>query len=126
MLTAVERFDGRVLLRPEESHQLMYSVRSRAAAAVASSTGGVGGLAPAEEAPADEGEGRFGEGSHTLGRVEVCWRTTTGESGSVRSGPVVFEGPDRPEVEVRSAAILLCARVCCVCLMDWNGVFPRG
>ncbi|CAN0319433.1 unnamed protein product, partial [Laminaria digitata] len=32
--------------------------------------------------------------------VELCWRTTTGESGSVRSAPVVFEAPDRPEVEV--------------------------
>eukprot|EP00752_Nemacystus_decipiens_P010921 g9705.t1 len=97
LLTAVERFDGRVLLRPEESHQLMYTVRPKSAAA--SLPGGGEGLATAGETRA-EGEGGFGEGSHTLGRVEVCWRTTTGESGSVRSGPVVYEGPDRPEVEV--------------------------
>eukprot|EP00903_Cladosiphon_okamuranus_P010481 g9916.t1 len=99
LLTAVERFDGRVLLRPEESHQLMYSVRPRegaAAGAAVSSRGGSDGAAPEEQG----GEGGFGEGSHTLGRVKVAWRTTTGESGSVQSGPVVFEGPERPEVEV--------------------------
>lgn len=88
LLTAVERFDGRVLLRPEESHQLMYSVRRK--------TAGAGG----RDAEEDE-DGGFGEGTHTLGRVEVCWRTTMGESGSVQSGPVTFEGRDRPEVEVR-------------------------
>lgn len=120
VLTAVERFDGRVLLRPEESHQLMYSVRPKAAAAAAaasSSGGGVDGLAPAEtsteEEPAGGEGGGFGEGSHTLGRVEVCWRTTTGESGSVRSGPVVFEGPDRPEVEVSSRdVVFVCVSLC--------------
>ncbi|CAM9429438.1 unnamed protein product, partial [Ectocarpus sp. 13 AM-2016] len=102
MLTAVERFDGRVLLRPEEGHQIMYSVRPKEETTPPPlgkerSLDAVGGAA---RAGGDEGEGGFGEGSHTLGWVEVCWRTTTGESGSIRGGPVVFEAPDRPEVEV--------------------------
>lgn len=36
----------------------------------------------------------------TRSQVELCWRTTMGESGSVLSAPVVFEASDRREVEV--------------------------
>ncbi|CAM9331025.1 unnamed protein product [Ectocarpus fasciculatus] len=102
LLTAVERFDGRVLLRPEEGHQLMYCVRPKGETTPPSpgKEGSLGAVGGAARAGSDVGEGGFGEGSHTLGRVEVCWRTTTGESGSIRGGPVVFEAPDRPEVEV--------------------------
>lgn len=102
LLTAVERFDGRVLLRPEEGHQLMYSVRRKEETTPLppGKEGSVGAVGGAARTGGDAGEGGFGEGSHTLGRVEVCWRTTTGESGSIRGGPVVFEAPDRPEVEV--------------------------
>ncbi|CAM9247688.1 unnamed protein product [Scytosiphon promiscuus] len=80
LLTAVERFDGRVLLRPEESHQLIYSVRPNKAAITTATI-----LASTLAGPTG---------------VKVCWRTTTGESGSVRSGPIVFEAVERPEVEV--------------------------
>ncbi len=111
LLTAAERFDGRVLLRPEESHQLMYSVRRKSEAAAAApppllppteagDSAGAGAGAGGGDAEEDE-DGGFGEGSHALGRVEVCWRTTMGESGSVQSGPITFQGRDRPEVEVR-------------------------
>lgn len=112
LLTAVERFDGRVLLRPEEGHQLMYSVRPKGETTPPSpgKEGSLGAVGDAARAGSDVGEGGFGEGSHTLGRVEVCWRTTTGESGSIRGGPVVFEAPDRPEVEVSGR--VLRARAC--------------
>ncbi|CAN0520037.1 unnamed protein product, partial [Ectocarpus sp. 8 AP-2014] len=102
LLTAVERFDGRVLLRPEEGHQLMYSVRPKEETTPPppGKEGYLDAVGGAARAGGDAGVGGFGEGSHTLGRVQVCWRTTTGESGSIRGGPVVFEAPDRPEVEV--------------------------
>lgn len=57
-MTAVERFDGRVLLCPEESYQLMYAVRAE----------GIGGFDAAGKAGTD-GERSFGEGRHTLGQV---------------------------------------------------------
>lgn len=73
-MTAVERFDGRVLLRPQESHQLMYSVR----AAIPAGFDGVEHVV---------GERGFGEGSHTLGQVRLvflgalllakCWEAST-------------------------------------------------
>lgn len=53
--TAVERFDGRVLLCPEESYQFLYSVRATPPR----------GLEGAREADG----GAFEEGSHALGQV---------------------------------------------------------
>lgn len=136
-VTAVERFDGRVLLRPEETHQLIYSVRPNkvaitTATILTSTLGGAPGegfdgpAAAEEEGEREdgggEGEGGFGEGSHTLGQVEVCWRTTTGESGSVKSGPIVFEAVERPEVEVsRDPSVCVCVRVymlMCLCVLN--------
>lgn len=56
--TAVQRFDGRVLLCPEESYQLIYSVRT-------TPPRDFDGVREAEGA----GDGAFEEGSHALGQV---------------------------------------------------------
>ena len=56
--TAVERFDGRILLCPQESYQLMYAIRASGVAGV--------GRGSAESLSRDGG---FEEGTHTLGQV---------------------------------------------------------
>lgn len=54
--TAVERFDERVLLCPDESYQLTYAIKASASASDAESQGGA-----------------FEEGSHTLGQVSCLF-----------------------------------------------------
>lgn len=63
LMTAVDRFDRGVLLCPEDTYQLVYSIGSLKKTVSGEEEGGGGG----EGTAVDEGE--FEEGVHTLGQV---------------------------------------------------------
>ncbi|CAM9312855.1 unnamed protein product, partial [Phaeothamnion confervicola] len=110
--SAVACFDARLLLRPDDSHQLVYRVR-RLADTTAADSGKVngnsdnGGLS-SSNSPFD-GSGSSGcssgggdgfVGSPRLGQVEVTWCTTMGEAGCVLSNPVMFNAAPRRGIDV--------------------------
>ncbi|KAG5189454.1 hypothetical protein JKP88DRAFT_301845 [Tribonema minus] len=87
-VSALECFDSRILLAPDETHQFVYRVTK----------GGELG-------------GRLSRGTHTLGHIELSWRTTMGESGSVLSGPLVCDVQGKEGVEVILEGLSRAARL---------------
>lgn len=76
--------ESSILLSPDDIHQFVYRV---------------------------EAKGGLSRGSHTLGRIELCWRTTFGESGSVLSAPIICSVLGGSGVEVKIEGVSGSARV---------------
>jgi Protein of unknown function (DUF974) len=75
-LSALECFDSTVLLAPDETHQYTYRVKRYVSTADSSSS------------TSAVQEQILSKGAHTLGHIELAWRTTLGECGAVSSGPI--------------------------------------
>jgi Protein of unknown function (DUF974) len=75
-LSALECFDSTVLLAPDDTHQYTYRVKRYVSTADNSSSS------------AAVQEQILSKGLHTLGHIELAWRTTLGECGAVSSGPI--------------------------------------
>jgi Protein of unknown function (DUF974) len=76
-LSALECFDSTVLLAPDDTHQYTYRVKRYVSATDSSSS-----------SSATVQEQILSKGLHTLGHIELAWRTTLGECGAVSSGPI--------------------------------------
>eukprot|EP00953_Heterococcus_sp_UTEX-ZZ885_P027637 14806-Heterococcus_DN1.PRE.6 len=76
-LSALECFDSTVLLAPDDTHQYTYRVKRYVSTADSSSS-----------SSATVQEQILSKGLHTLGHIELAWRTTLGECGAVASGPI--------------------------------------
>ncbi|CAM9778963.1 unnamed protein product [Chrysoparadoxa australica] len=82
-VNTLDAFDRHVLLKADESYQFVYRVKKEG-----------------EEKNTQWQRSRGSRESVTLGRVELTWRTTMGESGSILSAPVIYELPVKREVGV--------------------------
>jgi Protein of unknown function (DUF974) len=84
-LSALECFDSTVLLAPDETHQYTYRVKR---------------YVNTDSSSAAVQEQILSRGVHTLGHIELAWRTTLGECGAVSSGAVVCDVTQQGGVHV--------------------------